>query len=55
MAKKKTAVTEYEVLIECHNDKKAFNVGDVVTADDFPQNVIDNWLELDPPVLKVVK
>ena len=53
MAKKKTtAVIEYKVLIECHNQKQSFEIGDVVTKKDFPQAVIDNWLALEPPVLE---
>ena len=56
MSKKKaTAVTEYKVLIECHNQKQVFAVGDVVTKKDFPQAVIDNWLALEPPVLGAKK
>ena len=53
--KKATAVTEYKFLIDCHNQKKTFEVGDVVTKKDFPQAVIDNWLALEPPVLGAKK
>lgn len=57
MAKSKTeTIEQYEVLIDCHNNKtgKDYKAGDIVTGADFPKAVIDNWLALDPPVLKVV-
>lgn len=61
MAKKQTAVDpanydlDYEVLIPCSNDKtgKRYAAGDVVTHKDFDTAVIRNWLEIDPPVLRV--
>ena len=55
MANKKTKqVTEYEVLIACGNSETGatFEPGDIVTLDDFSQAVIDNWLQITPPVLK---
>ena len=56
MAKKKseTAVKEYEVLIQCGNGQNEFAVGAKVTVEDFPQAAIDNWLRIEPPVLKEV-
>jgi len=59
MAKKKTTADEtavYKVLISCGNSDTGsrFVPGDTVTADDFTQSVIDNWLEIEPPVLEKV-
>jgi len=58
MTKKKTAVSvSYEVLIPCRNDKTgiAYIVGDTVKPGDFTTGVIQNWLAMTPPVLKVKK
>ena len=57
MTKKKTkpAVRQYRVLVACRNNDtgKSYWPGETVTADDFPQEIINNWLLLDPPVLGV--
>jgi hypothetical protein len=45
-------IGSYEVLISCQNETHIFEVGDIVTAADFRKDVIANWLELDPPVLR---
>ena len=46
---------DYEVLIACRSDKtgKEYDAGDTVTNADFSPDVIANWLEIDPPVLRV--
>lgn len=45
----------YRVLIGVTNDAtgKEYSPGDIVTAADFPADVIDNWLDCIPPVLEV--
>ena len=50
-------VKRYEVLIPCRNDEtgKRFDVGGLVTSKDFKKTVIDNWLEITPPVLKKIE
>lgn len=55
MAKKKSdkTVKEYTVLISCGDGKKEYGPGDTVTDKDFKAAVIKNWLEIEPPVLKV--
>lgn len=56
MAKKKekTAVKVYEVLIACGNSETGatFEPGETVTLCDFSQAIIDNWLSIEPPVLR---
>jgi hypothetical protein len=47
-------IGSYEVLIACQNQTHIFKPGDVVTAADFRKDVIANWLDLEPPVLKAV-
>lgn len=47
-------VGTYEVLIACRNETTQFKPGDMVTAADFRKDVIANWLEINPPVLKAV-
>lgn len=49
-------MTRYRVLIACSDDETgaAFTPGDTVTAADFPERVIANWLRLEPPVLEVI-
>ena len=44
---------EYLVLIPCGSDitEKRFAVGAVVTNEDFPEEIINHWLEKTPPVL----
>jgi hypothetical protein len=59
VAKAKTAETKekvYRVLIPCVNNEtgKEYDFGARVTAADFSQAVIDNWLTIDPPVLEVI-
>jgi hypothetical protein len=47
----------YRVLIAVTNDKtgKSYRPGARVTADDFPQSVINGWLKDDPAVLEVIE
>jgi hypothetical protein len=55
MSKKKAGPgKEYIVLIPVRNDATgaAFDEGDVVTAADFPDSVIAEWLKNVPPVLE---
>ena len=46
----------YRVLIPCRDDAtgKAYQPGDKVTAEDFTERVIANWLRLEPPVLEEI-
>lgn len=57
MAKTKQGrqVGVYVALIGCQNDATGarFGPGALVIDDDFPENVIANWLQSDPPVLAV--
>lgn len=41
----------YIVLIPCRDDRESYAPGDIVTDADFPPEVIQNWLEIEPPVL----
>lgn len=43
----------YYVLIPVSSDATGatFSFGEVVTDEDFPPEVIKNWLEIEPPVL----
>ena len=60
MTKKKTTITkkQYKVLRPCRNNDvdpdRQYVPGEVVTDKDFPQEIINNWLIKDPPVLEVV-
>ena len=46
-------MSEYIVLIPCRNDETgdSFEPGDVIDESVFGASVIDNWLEIEPPVL----
>jgi hypothetical protein len=57
VAKSKTAVKIYRVLIPCANDEtgKRYDFGARVTDDDFPADVIQDWLTADKPVLEEIK
>lgn len=44
----------YKVLIECRDDGtgKHFYPGDTCTLGDFPEEIIQDWLSISPPVLE---
>ena len=55
---KQTAVKKvYRVLVPCANDAtgKRYDFGARVTDDDFPAEVIAEWLAADNPVLEIMK
>lgn len=56
-ATKEPAPARFKVLIPVRDDKsgKAWKVGAIVKAGDFPAAVIADWLRHDPPVLERIE